>query len=293
MIIVRLKGGLGNQMFQYAAALSLAVRHHTSVKFDLSYLDDPALKGLHASRGFALGCFSLKASFATAKDLRRFRGPFTRLDKIRRRLFRHARILEKRRGYDPELFKASSGHSFLDGYFQSEAYFRGISPLIRKEFTLLSSLPPEQLTMAGTISLCQAVSVHVRRDDYEKNPEVRSYHGLCSTDYYREASGLIRTRCPQAVFFIFSDDVKWCRDNLGFLSPFHLVSPSLREPGRDIILMSQCRHHIIANSSFSWWGAWLNPRPDKIVVAPSPWYADGAPDGDALMPETWIPLPRE
>lgn len=136
-----------------------------------------------------------------------------------------------------------------------------------------------------------AVSLHVRRGDYVSDARTHAAHGLCSIDYYRAAVRYIIDRVEAPEFFVFSDDIAWARGNLDISHPCHYLDHNRgAESYNDMRLMSLCHHHIIANSSFSWWGAWLNPRDDKIVVAPARWFASGNRRLDDLFPPGWVTL---
>jgi hypothetical protein len=177
----------------------------------------------------------------------------------------------------------------LDGYWQSEKYFQDIAATIRRDFTLATDLSAQDRAVADAIADVNAVSVHVRRGDYVTDARTRAAHGVCSNEYYLQACDMIIRRQPDPHFFVFSDDLDWCRSHLQLPGAATYVGHN--GPDRDyadLYLMSQCRNHIIANSSFSWWGAWLNPRSDKVVIAPCQWFSGLDVDTRDVLPDGWI-----
>ncbi|MHC1697482.1 MAG: alpha-1,2-fucosyltransferase [Geobacteraceae bacterium] len=177
----------------------------------------------------------------------------------------------------------------MDGYWQSEKYFAAIRALLKNEFTLRVPLDGDDLQLAEKIRTCNAVSLHVRRGDYLTNPQAAKHHGTCDRDYYDQAVSFIKQKIPAARLFIFSDDPQWSEANMSYDLPTTIVSKTDgTTEGRDLTLMSSCRHHIIANSSFSWWGAWLGDNPEKLVIAPMHWFNDPARSTGDLIPEGWL-----
>lgn len=280
MITVRLIGGLGNQMFQYAAAYALAQRLGTSVAIDPTAFDHDR------QRDYLLSAFNIDADFAdirlppgrTARILRRLRGP--------RREYRNFDAT-----FDPGFFSLPDGAA-LNGYFQSWRYFAPAEAAIRQHFTLQSPLSPKAAALAAEIAATPLpVSLHVRRGDY-LSPESASVHNSIGLPYYERAIAVLRgLLAAEPHFFLFSDDPAWVRENLSGLGVHTVVEGQHAAPWEDLALMALCRHHIIANSSFSWWGAWLNPRPDKWVVAPRQWFTEAVlreKNVADLLPPEWI-----
>jgi hypothetical protein len=280
MITIRLVGGLGNQMFQYAAGYALAQRVGTSVAIDATALE------LDRLRNYQLGAFCIEATPASvhlpagriARVLRRLRGP--------RREYRNFDSI-----FDPTFFSLSDGVA-LNGLFQSWRYLIAAETEIRALFALRSPLSPRAVELATAIaSEPSAVSLHVRRGDY-LSPETAPIHGAMTLAFYERAIAVLRGLLSnEPHFFLFSDDPEWVRENLGGLGAHTVVEGQDAAPWEDLALMSQCRHHIIANSSFSWWGAWLNPRQDKWVIAPRQWFtAETLREKNVcdLLPPEWI-----
>ena len=179
----------------------------------------------------------------------------------------------------------------LDGYWQSERYFAGVAGTLRRELTPHEPLDDANARLADEIQNVNAISLHVRRGDYVGNPHTNAYHGTCSLDYYYQAVAHIADRVERAHLFVFSDDHQWTVDNLRLNLPTTYVTANPASRGfRDMQLMSMCRHHVVANSSFSWWGAWLNAKGGKIVVAPKQWFAQSDNDTRDLIPSDWVRL---
>jgi len=291
VIISRLKGGLGNQMFQYAAGLRLAMARNTLLKLDLSGLDDPTVR---TPRSYELDAFAITAELADPSDIEAITARSGGL--VSRLLARWSRdrsgtaAVEQTFCFDPQVLSLPDG-AYLRGYWQSEHYFEDASDLVREELTFRSSAVGLNAEALKEITACSSVSVHVRRGDYLTDPAVYAMHGVCSVDYYRHAIDYIRERVSSPIFYLFSDEPEWVRENLDLGDSVRLVDHNSAKDGfEDLRLMSRCAHHIIANSTFSWWGAWLNHSPNKIVVAPKRWFADESMDTSDLLPESWVKL---
>ena len=292
MIISQIIGGLGNQMFQYAVGRALSLERNQAFRLDVSGFSG---YGLH--QGFELQrVFRCPAEIATNADVREILG-WQFPSGIRRivtrlgfaSLRRDAFVVEPYFHYWPEIKRVPES-CYLVGYWQSEKYFQAAASVIREDLTFKLPLQNRNAALAEHIGQVNAVSLHVRRGDYFKNPKVNATHGLCSLDYYRAAIQYLADRVEQPYFFLFSDDMDWVKEHLKMDFPCQYVDNNRNEASyNDMHLMSLCRHHIIANSSFSWWGAWLNPRPEKIVVAPKKWFANPCNVND-LFPHGWIAL---
>jgi hypothetical protein len=291
MIVTKLIGGLGNQMFQYAAGKALALRHDVVVKVDLSELNSHA-GDKYTQRHYELGIFASGIQVANDKDLAPFlNGDKSRLQReLQRRmpfLFGTLSAVESGSGYHPE-FKKYPKNTYLQGFWQSEQYFKDYETEIRKDFRFRESVTEACKPLKTKIVACNSVSLHVRRGDYVNNPSANKFHGLCSPQYYASAVNHILETQKDLEIFIFSDDINWCKENLKFDVPVHFMETG--SAYEDMYLMSQCHHNIIANSSFSWWGAWLNDHADKIVVAPKQWFADSSVNISDIIPASWLKL---
>lgn len=295
MIIVRLWGGLGNQMFQYAAARRLAHVNGDRLKLDVSWFGRQAQGD--TPRRYELGVFDILEEFASSAETARLRGPdIRRWPRFLKRLAaplgipRRTYVGEKHYHFDPQILELR-GDVYLDGYWQSGKYFQDAADVIREEFTLKSQPTESNARLLEEIADCDSVSVHFRRGDYVTNPSAAAYHGVASLDYYAAAMSEVRRRVPESRFFLFSDEPEWVKQNFKTDLPLTYVEGNGPDRGgEDLRLMSACRHHIVANSSFSWWGAWLGGNREKVVVAPQRWFMAGDNDTKDLIPEEWLKI---
>lgn len=283
MVIVRLKGGFGNQLFQYAAARRIAVEQNVPLKLDLSFLVADAIH--HTKRHFELYKLNINAEIATAREIQAIK-------KERWRDLLHP-VLIKDRGAAAFLKQVTRCRDqvYLDGYWQSEKYFETISGIIRNEFIFKQPLVNEYyLHVKRQEESSDSVSLHFRRGDYVEDPKTNKYHGVCSMDYYRKAVERISEKISNPVLFIFSDDIQWVKAHFKSKFPMVFIEHSDEELHSDFRLMSSCKHNIIANSSYSWWAAWLNTNPGKIVVAPRMWYNNKRKQRQAndRVPDAWM-----
>jgi len=291
-MIVRLMGGLGNQLFQYAAGRRLAYLHQTSLKLDITSFETDT-----RGREYSLSHFCIQQVFATAEEIAKITGiskkglarKASRLGQKLKPYYRRSIFSEPHlKPFDPNILKTPKD-VYLNGYWQSEKYFVGIQEIIRREFTIRFEQDPQSRQIAEKAANTQSVSIHVRRDDNVWNPASIRTHGTCSLDYYNKCVSLIAEKVANPHFFVFSDDSPWVLKNLRLDYPSTYVTHNyMIRDYEDLRLMSLCKHHIIANSSFSWWAAWLNPNPDKIVLYPRKWFNEANFDTRDLFPEGWI-----
>lgn len=290
MIIPNIIGGLGNQMFQYACGRALSLRTEQPLRIATDQFDGYALHN-----GFELQrVFDVKVPQANEVELKCLLG--WQASPVLRRLFGRPamRWATARSWINEPYFQYWSGindvraSTYLHGYWQSELYFADVADRIREDFTFRMPWDAADLAVRERMQAQPSASLHVRRGDYTiaKNQGV---YALCDLDYYRDAIRLLRQRVPGVRLFAFSDDPDWVDAQLG---PEFGPVETVRHNGgsrsaNDMRLMSQADHHIIANSSFSWWGAWLNPSTEKLVVAPRRWFLNGTNDRD-LVPSSWI-----
>jgi hypothetical protein len=267
MIIVRLRGGLGNQLFQYAAGRALAAHHGVPLKLDLYTYTK------HPYRTFALHHFNIDAPEASRQEVHRFTGsnPVIRYLNKRENYFRCQGVFAQPHYHFCDDFFSLPADVYLSGYWQSEKYFAGIAGLIREQFTSRQQLDELNLAFQRQMQSEHSVAVHVRRGDYQQK-EYASFFGALPESYYGEAITLLRQRVGNPVFYFFSDDLDWCKSMFGSTGAEFVGHNTGSDSYKDILLMASCRHNIIANSTFSWWGAWLNSNPDKVVVAPKQWF---------------------
>lgn len=291
MIISHIIGGLGNQMFQYAAGRALAIAHQQPLLLDIKdFADYPLHQGFELTR-----VFNAAISTASTAEIQNVLGwqankrIKTRLTYPRWAILRNRHfIVEPHFNYWAGIQQLPSS-AYLFGYWQSERYFQDIANVIRTDFAFKQPFSEKNADLAQQISQVNAVSIHVRRGDYVQNPAANAVHGLCSLAYYQAAVFAMSQRVEQPCFFVFSDDIEWVKANLPLSSCQYISHNQGIDSYNDMRLMSLCQHHIIANSSFSWWGAWLNPSPTKIVIAPKKWFAIDNNISD-LLPQEWLSL---
>jgi Glycosyl transferase family 11 len=256
-----LKGGLGNQLFQYAHGLKLSLIDKKDVIFDTSFF---ANTGIDTQRPFLLDKFNIDTQAQFIQTTPTF---FTI--------------------YQRKIQSYITGNY---GFYQHEKYFKDISREIRKQFTLKNTLSPSSQTIAEQIqSHTHAVSLHVRRGDYIQDAKTSAYHGVCDLRYYRAAIDYMKTHLDSPTFFVYSDDIAWAKEHLYIEDVIYVSNPMIPDY-EELILMSMCQHNIIANSTFSWWAAYLNQYLQKIVIAPKQWTAKKSSDQLDILPKTWIQL---
>lgn len=291
MIIAKLIGGLGNQLFQYAAARSLALKHGVEAKVDSSVLETDT-KGVYTQRKFELSSFAADIQIANEKELKPFLNKYN--SKFIRTLQRNApglfsTLYVKENGNRFNMgFLGWPANTYLDGFWQSELYFKFYEEEIRSDLEFNAEIKNKNKDLANKINSLNSVSLHVRRGDYVSLASANQFHGLCSLDYYNEAVKTIADKAGAIELFVFSDDQTWCKQNLKFNFPIHFVETN--DAYSDMYLMTQCKHNIIANSSFSWWGAWLNANENKVVVAPKKWFNEPSIDTTDVIPIEWLQL---
>jgi hypothetical protein len=285
MVTVKLIGGLGNQMFQYALGRKLSIKMSTDLNLDISGFQ------VYKLHKFSLSCFQLvqTINFCDKPENSKV------VKKINKFLplkfhFGYKHIDEQSFAFNMNVLNLQ-GDLYLDGYWQSEKYFKDIRDTLVEDFKIIKIQDLENIILSNKIHSSNAVSLHIRRGDYVNNTQTFEKHGVCSLDYYFKAIEYIATKISSPSFYIFSDDPKWAFENLRINYPTtFVVNNDADRNYEDLRLMSQCNHNIIANSSFSWWGAWLNDNPEKIVISPRKWFNDKDVDTSDLIPDTWISL---
>ena len=267
MIRVTVKGGLGNQMFQYAFARSLAISMSTEVVVDTGWINTRRRRIVR--REYGLDHLSVNVSHAEVAGAVRVAEP---------KMFRYA----------PELVESIvSGEAsdvwLIDGYWQSYKYFEKHADVIAQEFTPKLPLPGCVGDIVSDIKESNSVLIHVRRADYVENP----WHPCYGADHIDKCVALIAERVDNPRLFIFSDDIEWCRQNLSFPNS-RFVDVLHDAPHHNMYMMSLCDHFVISASTFSWWSAWLGTYPNKIVIYPKVWFLDQSVDTSDLIPPSWI-----
>lgn len=297
MIIVKLVGGLGNQLFQYAFARSVSSRLKTDFR-----LDNNPFKTYYKFHKYSLGHFNVKERFVKDSDFFGFVW-FVKQNKMFATFYKYFRPKSMLSSfYYPEqfyLFDSSvftRNGTYFDGSWVTEKYFKDIGTELREELTLNKPLSDYSAEILEKINSSLSISIHVRRADYVTGSTFKDtplVHGTCSMDYYKSAIHYITERGQNPHFFIFSDDYEWSVENFKFLNyQVTCVKNGAEKNYEDLILMSHCKHNIIANSTFSWWGAWLNNNKDKMVIAPQKWFNTQKINTNTkdIIPDTWIKL---
>lgn len=270
MIVCQLMGGLGNQMFQYAFGLSLSKKYNQDLVVDLSYLQKRNLGPLFVYRDYDLDVFELSPNFNT---------PIIDIE-----------ISERKFEYDEELISDIENNLdkniLFKGQYQSYKYFDEY--FIRKSFQFsdkVESSNPYTLSLLENIKSSNSVMINVRRSDYLNT----DFHGVYGMDYINSAVKIIESKIENPKYFIFSDDIDWCVENID-LPNMTIVNHFYKGPkfSHYLQLMMNCKHFIIPNSSFAWWSAWLSKSPDKIVIAPKRWFNRDDINTNDLIPESWI-----
>lgn len=286
MVLVRVSGGLGNQMFQYAIAKSIAKKNNDIFKLDISFYSNQKL------RKFELNEFDTIINFASRKEIIEFAGNENIFFKIKRKL---GFIMKRPKSYFPEkeatIFDESvfnySENIYLDGYWQNSKFFNNIRSELIEDFSFVGQISNSANIYLNKIKAKQSVSIHIRRGDYVSNQKANSIHGVTSLEYYKKAIEFILKKIENPYFFIFSDDINWCKNNFEFLENKEFID-NTNNAFEDLELMKNCKHNIIANSTFSWWGAWLNQNDKKIVISPKIWWVARVDKNLAL--EDWIKI---
>lgn len=291
MVISKITSGLGNQLFQFAIAKSLAEINNTCLYFDLRYYNQDY--ATDTSRNFKLDHFNINYKILESSKTLVLLSKSTKLfpNRTFNPLFKLVR--EEHHHYDEKVLDAKAMFLYLNGFWQSEKYFYSTADTIRKELTFkenkyetFNHFKREILYSANPIS------IHIRRGDYVNHPEFSKTFGFVGLEYYTKAIEVMKDKFPDNRFFIFSDDQEWVKNNF----PLREQDVFVKNTGEhtdvdDLQLMSVCKHHIIANSSYSWWGAWLNNSKTKTVIAPQTWYKNQPTlNTKDLVPSSWLKI---
>ena len=274
MIIIKLSGGLGNQMFQYAFGKALGAD-----AYDISFYNNQS--GPSDIRHYELDFFNVSPKIFNQKQTKKYRhnNPFLKLFGIKRKI---PKIQEETMKYAPDLLNIKKG--IVKGYFQCPKYFEHLREELLKEFTPKNTINSENAQILADIQNSNSVAVQIRRSDYLKFKH--KFH-ICDAEYYQKAIAYIAQKIKKPKFFFFSQDMAWIKENI--LCPFEHIYVDInhgKDSPWDLWLMKNCKHNIIANSTFAWWGAWLNENENKIVIAPKEWFSDG--ETIDILPPTWL-----
>lgn len=292
MITVRLKGGMGNQMFQYAFAKGMAKKLNTEFKLDLAILLDRSKGKDFVYRNYDLEIFNVEPKFTASPGILRplFNLKSPHLNRLIHKLSVRGKnyIKEPHFHVVKEVLKQPADHTIYEGWWQSERYFENVTDELRTDFTFKKPVLEISAEILAQINKTNAVCLNVRRTDFLKVDALNT----TNLDYFLKAAKYIETKVDQPNFFIFSDDIDWCRKNIVLKSPTRIVSHEHKGErfGNYMQLMKSCKHFIIPNSSFAWWAVWLNDIPDKIVIAPENWFNEPKFNTKDLVPKSWVRL---
>lgn len=281
MIIIGLKGGLGNQLFQYSFGRFLMIKNNEKVKFEFCTPDRN-----DTQREYKLDNFNTKIEIASPEEIKSVKrqGVFSQfIKKVRNKISKQYNI-----GYNPAFEKTKE--KYLEGFWQSHKYLEPIQNVLFREITLKKPIEDKYKELLNKIVNSNSISIHIRRGDYVNDLKTKVTHYAFGLEYYEKAIKTIDSKIQDPSFFIFSDDIMWVKDNLEINFPTIFVSSPDIKDFEELALMSKCKHNIIANSSFSFWGAWLNQNPNKIVIAPEKWNNIYQEEYKDLLPEEWIKI---
>lgn len=285
MLVISCGGGLGNQMFQYAFYLNQKYNIKENVKFDLSWFNDN-----HIHNGYELErVFNIKVDYATIDDLKVSGKPISVIDKIKNKIFINKQYYANRNPkeaimYLPKIVERRKGYLF--GCWQSEKYFINHAKEVREAFVFKLPLDNKNKKIKEKILSENSISIHIRRGDYLKN-ENSIFQNICTLNYYKNSIEYIEKNISNPSYYIFSNDIEWCKKIFNIKNVTYVDWNNGNDSYKDMQLMSYCKHNIIANSSFSWWGAWLNNNSQKIVCVPERWFdLDGCGTND-IAPAEW------
>lgn len=279
MITVKLIGGLGNQMFQYALGRHLSIKNNCDLYMDINEFETYKL------HKYSLQHFQIKENFLKLEDVPK-KSFFDRFK------FLNTGVTQERKFNFSKNILDTKAPNYLEGYWQSELYFNEIRETLLKDFEVEKPLTGKNLEVFEEIKDVESISLHIRRGDYVSNQQTNSFHGTCSLNYYKRALDYISDKKPDNLnIFAFSDDPQWVKENLKTEIPIRFVDHNDADTNfEDLRLMSLCKNNIIANSSFSWWGAWLNQNSEKIVIAPQRWFNNDKVDTSDVVPNSWIKI---
>jgi hypothetical protein len=290
VIVSYMRGGLGNQMFQYAMSRALALRNGADLKLDLSSFCQ------NIERDYGLDAYKIQASIASEIELTQWGLRETRWSRripdIVKAYWQKdiSCYSEPHYQFDPKAMQLCAPIA-VNGYWHSYKYFEDYSDIIRSEFMPNEYFSRKNDAIHDEILDTCSVSIHVRRGDYITDNNYKTIYAECNQEYYTNAIIYLTDRMEGIRIFIFSDDMNWAKNTFPASSSIRFVDNDNKcRPFYDMYLMSLCKHNIIANSSFSWWGAWLNPYCDKIVITPNNWYLSENLTTKDLIPSNWIRL---
>ena len=289
MITVALSGGMGNQMFQYATGCALASRLGCRLQLDARRYNR------RQAFPYALGHFQINAALGTNETL----PPCHRSSPLKYMTWKYfsqsPRLVEENGlSFNENVLNLPEG-VYLKGYWQSERYFLDSQEAVRRELSFSKPDIDKNQAIASEIVAKTTIAVHVRRGDYVSKPKNLAKHGICSKQYYEQAVRIIAESLPTTpTIVLFSDDIPWAVENLNFgLKTIPIGHNDRHSAHEDMRLMTLCNHYVISNSTFSWWGAWLNPSREKVVIAPKQWFAAQDVYNRDILPKNWLPFEEQ
>lgn len=293
MVITKLMGGNGNQMFQYAAGFSIANRLNLKLLVDVNYLQDKNKRYFKfEDRDYTLYMYNISGEIASDNKISQFIVPrkgnkyFYHLE---RRVLSEKNVIREESLSTLASFGEIVSDCYLEGYWQNPFYFKDCETEIRREFSFKNKLPEICMPILQRIGNSNSVCVHIRRGDFVNHPILE----VVNTEFYYKALTILSEIVSSPRLFVFSDDIPWCRENFKpYNFDYEFVDPSLSGPHAEchLHLITLCKHFIIPNSTFSWWGAWLSTSPGKIVIAPKKWFKGQAAPVNAIVPKEWIAI---
>lgn len=295
MIIIKINGGLGNQMFQYAFGRAISYKNNYDLFLDLSH---SRYENKVKRRPYGLSFFQIKADIANDNELNKIifdEGVINKNLKFITLWLRGIKPIKIKYELGFEYSKKNfddSDNRYYIGYWQSEKYFSDISNLLKKEFCLTNQPSKKNNEILKKIKSINSVAIHVRHGDYLHNKITNKFHGVCSKEYYLKSMDYLEENTSIDEYFVFSDDPIWAYNNIHSNKKITIIDWNSQEPHEDLRLMSTCKHHIIANSSFSWWGSWLGSHDNHIVIAPEPWFDDNTIISDDIYLPYWIRIKK-
>lgn len=292
MIVVRLIGGMGNQMFQYAFAKAVAQNKNVPFLLDKRFLENRTPQKGFIFRNYDLSIFNIEENFFKPNQQINDFGFYK--DYWKRKLLKKIPLslsniyTEPFFEFNQHFLSQVSSNSYCIGYFQSPKYFENIYSEIKNDFSFKEAILEISSELFSKISQSNSVCLNVRRTDFLLNQT----HGTLTSNYYQDAINLIQTEEKDLVIFVFSDDIEWCQSNLNFNLPTHFVNYEHKgyKFGNYLQLMINCKHFIIPNSTFAWWAAFLNSNPNKKVIAPKKWFNDSSYNSNDIYPSDWITI---
>jgi hypothetical protein len=293
MIITKLTGGIGNQMFQYATGRRLAIKNNAELKLDITHYDNHIMPDGLPYRSYDLPVFMIDEKIATKREIELFKNTsqsyFKRgFKKIRNLVDPHIEIIEPYFHFNPGILDLK-GSFYLDGYWQCEKYFIDIEDIVRKEFRIKTTITTEGEDLLQKIKSTNSVCLNVRRQEFATNRHVNQFVGKT---YLDNAISLMAGKISDPHFYIVSDDLPWCKENIKLNYPHTFIEEHLYgDKFRDcLFFMTSCKHFIIPNSTFGWWAAWLSSNSEKIVIAPEKWLNDPKRNTKDVIPDKWIKI---